>query len=215
MQLIRPDWPAPPNVHAVMTTRNSSEAELRALLPAEPARLRQVHGVQVVDLDRCDSSREGDAATTRKPNTVCAIKVADCMPVLLAHDAGSVIGAAHAGWRGLSAGVIEATIAAMALPGNRVIAWLGPAIGPKKYEVGDEVRDALVRRDAAAAIAFSPTRPGHWLLDLYTVARQRLRSLGVERIFGGGYCTHSDAHRFYSYRRDGTSGRMEAFLWIT
>ena len=214
-QFIRPDWPAPPNVRAVMTTRNSTEAQVRALLPAEPARLRQVHGVQVVDLDEAGFSTEGDAATTRMPNTVCAIRVADCMPVLLADEAGSVIGAAHAGWRGLSAGVIEATIAAMALPGNRIVAWLGPAIGPKKYEVGDEVRDAFVRRDAAAEIAFSPTRPGHWLLDLYTVARQRLRTQGVERIFGGGYCTYSDAQRFHSYRRDGTSGRMEAFLWIT
>ncbi len=214
MPFIRPDWPAPPNVHAVMTTRNSSEAELRALLPAEPVRLRQVHGVRVVDLDRSGFSREGDAATTRKPNTVCAIRVADCMPVLLADDAGRVIGAAHAGWRGLCAGVIEATIAEMALPGNRIVAWLGPAIGPKKYEVGDEVRDAFVRRDAAAEIAFSPTRAGHWLLDLYTVARQRLRGQGVERIFGGGYCTYSDAQRFHSFRRDGTSGRMEAFVWL-
>jgi YfiH family protein len=137
------------------------------------------------------------------------------MPVLLADDAGSVIGAAHAGWRGLSAGVLEATIAAMRVPGERIVAWLGPAIGPKVYEVGDEVRAAFVARDPAAEAAFSPNRPGHWLLDLYAVARQRLRGHGVERIFGGGFCTYSDPQRFYSYRRDGTGGRMAAFLWLT
>jgi YfiH family protein len=198
-----------------MTTRNTGEEELRALLPDEPAWLRQVHGVHVVNLDQPGSGGEGDAATTRKPNIVCAIKVADCMPVLLADDAGSVIGAAHAGWRGLSAGVLEATIEAMRVPGERIVAWLGPAIGPKVYEVGDEVRAAFVARDPAAEAAFSPNRPGHWLLDLYAVARQRLRGHGVERIFGGGFCTYSDPQRFYSYRRDGTGGRMAAFLWLT
>lgn len=212
--LIRPDWLAPENVRAVMTTRNTQEAELRALLPGEPAWLRQVHGTRVVDLDQPAVNPEGDAATTRMPNRVCAIKVADCMPVLLADENGGVIGAAHAGWRGLGAGVLEATIAAMHLPGKKIIAWLGPAIGPKVYEVGDEVRAAFVERDRAAEAAFTPTRPGHWLLDLYQVARQRLRARGVERIFGGGYCTYSDAERFYSYRRDGTSGRMAAYVWL-
>ena len=213
--LIRPDWLAPENVRAVMTTRNTPEADLRALLPGEPAWLRQVHGTRVVDLDQPAVNPEGDAATTRLPNRVCAIKVADCMPVLLADESGSVIGAAHAGWRGLCAGVIEATIEEMKIPGTRVVAWLGPAIGPEVYEVGDEVRAAFVQRDHAAEAAFTPTRPGHWLLDLYQVARQRLRARGVERIFGGGDCTYSDAERFYSYRRDGTSGRMAAYLWLS
>jgi YfiH family protein len=197
-----------------MSTRNTGEEELRALLPGEPVWLRQAHGIHVVYLDHPGFRSEGDAATTRTPNIVCSIKVADCMPVLLADDAGTVIGAAHAGWRGLCAGVLEATLAAMRVPGERIMAWLGPAIGPKVYEVGDEVRAMFVGRDPAAAAAFSPNRPGHWLLDLYAVARQRLRGQGVERIFGGDYCTYSDAKRFYSYRRDGTTGRMAAFIWL-
>ena len=213
MSLIEPRWPAPARVRALMTTRTTRESDLRPLLPRDPAWLRQVHGVGVVDLDRQEAG-EGDAAITRAANTVCAIRVADCMPVLLAEERGEVIGAAHAGWRGLSAGVLEATIEAMNVPGARLLAWLGPAIGPKVYEVGDEVRGAFLQRDAASQSAFSPTRPGHWLLDLYAVARQRLLARGVERIFGGGFCTYSDPGRFYSYRRDGSSGRMAALLWL-
>ena len=171
--------------------------------------MKQVHGTQVVDLDR-SADVEGDAAITVSRNRVCAIRVADCMPVLFADEKATVIGAAHAGWRGMSGGVLEATIAAMRVPGERLIAWLGPAIGPKVYEVGDEVRAAFKEKDA-----FSPTRPGHWLLDLYAVARRRLREHGVERIYGGGYCTYSDPARFHSYRRDGTGGRMAAFLWLS
>jgi YfiH family protein len=214
MELIHPDWTAPPNVHAVMTTRNTKEADLRALLPGEPAWLRQVHGTRVANLDRALPNPEADAAVTGIKNRVCAIRVADCMPVLLADESAQVIAAAHAGWRGLSAGVIENTIAAMGLPGEKLIAWLGPAIGPKAYEVGGEVREAFLQRDRAAEVAFAPARPGHWLLDLYTVARQRLHACGVGRISGGGYCTYSDAQRFYSYRRDGTSGRMAAYVWL-
>lgn len=213
-ELVLPDWPAPPNVRAVMTTRNTEEAALRALLPAEPAWLRQVHGTRVVDLDQVVSIPEADAAVTARRNRVCAIRVADCMPVLLADEAATVVGGAHAGWRGLSCGVIENTVRAMGMAGEKLLAWLGPAIGPKVYEVGDEVRLAFLSRDAAAEAAFSRARPGHWLLDLYTVARQRLRACGVQRIFGGGYCTYSDPQRFYSYRRDGTAGRMAAYIWL-
>jgi hypothetical protein len=136
------------------------------------------------------------------------------MPILLSDDEASVVGAAHAGWRGLSGGVIEATVEAMGVPGERLMAWLGPAIGPRVYEVGDEVRAAFIETHAQAAAAFSPTRPGHWLLDLYLVARQRLRRQGIERVFGGSFCTYTDAARFHSFRRDGTSGRMAAFLWL-
>ena len=214
-ELLVPDWPAPPGVRAVMTTRNTTEAELRGLLPGEPAWLRQVHGTRVVRLDQGVSNPEADAAVTATKNRVCTVRAADCMPVLLADESGTVVGAAHAGWRGLCAGVIEATLEEMQLPGNRVLAWLGPAIGPKVYEVGDEVRAAFLARDAAAETAFSPARPGHWLLDLYAVARQRLHSSGVDRIFGGGYCTYSDPQRFHSYRRDGTSGRMAALIWLS
>jgi YfiH family protein len=136
------------------------------------------------------------------------------MPVLLADESATAIGAAHAGWRGLSAGVIENTVQAMGIAGGKLLAWLGPAIGPTVYEVGEEVRSAFLARDAAAAAAFSPSRPGHWLLDLYAVARQRLRACGVERIFGGGYCTYSEPERFYSYRRDRTASRMAAYIWL-
>src|SRR6185436_12352676 len=144
------------------------------------------------------STRTADASFTRAKNIVCVAMAADCMPVLLAHEAGEVVGVAHAGWRGLSAGVIEATIGAMNVPANRVVAWLGPAIGPTAYEVGEEVRSAFVARAAQAATAFRPTRPGHWHLDLYAVARQRLAAQGVTRVFGGGFCTASDPARFFS-----------------
>jgi hypothetical protein len=207
--MIFPQWPAPAQVRAVMTTRDTRLEELHTLLPREPVWLRQVHGTGVVDLDR-PLALEGDAAMTRVASTVCAIQVADCMPVLLADEAGRVVAGAHAGWRGLSAGVIEATIEQMNVPGKSLVAWLGPAIGPRVYEVGDEVRAAFVEKDA-----FSATRPGHWLLDLYAVARRRLQRQGVERIFGGGFCTYSDPERFYSYRRDGRTGRMAAMIWLT
>ncbi len=207
--MILPQWPVPAQVRAAMTTRNTRLEELHALLPGEPVWLRQVHGTRVIDLDR-PAALEGDAAITRVAGTVCAIQAADCLPVLLADEAGTVVGGAHAGWRGLSAGVIEATIKQMDVPGKKLLAWLGPAIGPKVYEVGDEVRAAFVEKEA-----FSPTRPGHWLLDLYAVARRRLHEQGVERIFGGGFCTYSDPERFYSYRRDGRTGRMAALIWLT
>lgn len=207
--MIVPEWPAPARVRAVMTLRTTPDEDLRVALPSEPAWLEQVHGIHVVDLDK-DIARKGDAAITRAPGTVCTIRVADCMPVLLADDAGTVVGGAHAGWRGLSAGIIEATIDAMGVPGKRLVAWMGPAIGPAVYEVGDEVRAAFEEKEA-----FAPARPGHWLLDLYAVARRRLRGKGVERIFGGGYCTYSDAERFYSYRRDRVTGRMAAMVWLT
>lgn len=181
---------------------------MRALLPADPAWLRQVHGTHVVHLDK-SPKLEGDAAMTTMRLRVCAIRVADCMPVLLTDANATVVAAAHAGWRGLCAGVLENTIDAMAVPGREIVAWLGPAIGPRVYEVGDEVRGAFKEKDA-----FSPTRPGHWLLDLYAVARRRLEEKGVERVFGGDFCTYSDPARFYSYRRDGTKGRMVAFIWL-
>ena len=209
---IVPEWPAAARVRALMSTRATTDADLRAALPAEPAWLRQVHGTSVIQMP--STAREGDAAVTRSAGVVLTIRAADCMPILLTDDAGSVIGAAHAGWRGLSAGVVESTVHAMGVPGPQLLAWLGPAISARVYEVGDEVRTAFVEKDAAAAAAFSPTRPGHWLLDLYLVARQRLHAQGVERIFGGGFCTYTDPARFHSFRRDGTSGRMAAFLWL-
>jgi len=140
--------------------------------------------------------------------------VADCMPVLLADDAATVVAAAHAGWRGLCEGVLEATVGAMGAAPERLFAWLGPAIGPRVYEVGDEVRDAFLARDQASAQAFRAVRPGHWLLDLYAVAHQRLAAMGVARVYGGGLCTYSDPTRFFSYRRDRSTGRMAALIWL-
>jgi YfiH family protein len=219
--MIEADWPAPARVRALMTTRSmgdmagSGRDGLRAFVPGEPVWLTQVHGTTVLDLDQQQSSREGDAALTRTPGIVCAVGAADCMPVLLTDVAGSVVGAAHAGWRGLCSGVIEATFSAMSVKPERTLAWLGPAIGPKVYEVGEEVREAFLDRDKAASTAFVATRAGHWLLDLYAVARQRLANMGVTNIYGGAACTYTDAGRFYSYRRDRTKARMAALIWLT
>jgi YfiH family protein len=208
--MIVPDWPAAARVRALVTTRGSGAPKL----PAPPAWLRQVHGTGVVDAAEAAGEPEADASIARVAGVVCAVKAADCMPLLLADDAGSVVGAAHAGWRGLAAGVVEATIDAMRAPGQTLIAWLGPAIGPEVYEVGEEVRGAFIARDARAATAFTPSRPGHWRLDLYAVARQRLAARGVTRVYGGDFCTYSEPARFPSYRRDGTRERIAAFVWL-
>ncbi len=208
--MIRPDWPAPPAVRALVTTRGEPDPQL----PAPPAWLKQVHGTRVVDAAAACDRPQADAAVARAPGVVCAVQAADCMPVLFADDAGSVVGAAHAGWRGLAAGVIEATVAAMRVPPERLLAWLGPAIGPAHYEVDAMVRDAFLARDAGAAAAFAAHRPGHWLLDLYAVARRRLEAAGVTRVHGGGFCTYSDPARFPSWRRDRTRERIAAFVWL-
>jgi polyphenol oxidase len=212
--VILPEWAAPPRVRALVTTRDfgdladeAARRKLRALLPAEPAWLKQVHGTRLVDLDT-DVEREADAALTRRLETVCIVKAADCMPVLFADVAGSAVAAAHAGWRGLAAGVLEATVEAMRVPRQDLIAWLGPAIGPQVYEVGEDVRRAF----AGYPHAFVPTRPGHWRLDLYAVARAKLR--GLKAVSGGGFCTYSDSQRFFSFRRERTSARMAAAIWL-
>lgn len=220
-ELIAPDWPAPRNVRALVTTRDfgdlkseSSRARLRALLPADPRWLRQVHGTGAVDASLRAGAVEADASFTRRRHVVCAVMVADCLPVLLAEERGEVIGIAHAGWRGLSAGVIESTVRAMDVPPGRLIAWLGPAIGPEAYEVGAEVREAFLAKDERAEGAFARTRPGRWRLDLYAVARMRLAAVGVARVSGGGFCTHTEQERFFSYRRDGAAQRMGAAIWL-
>ena len=214
--MIAPDWKAPAPVRAFVTTRELGDLKdaavrekLRPLLPADPAWLRQVHGAHVIDLD-ADAMREGDAVFTRQPQTVCVVQMADCMPVLFADEAGTAVAAAYAGWRGLAGGVLEAAVAAMRIPAHKLLAWLGPAIGPRAYEVGEDVHAAFRGHE----IAFSPARPGHWMLDLYAIARQRLSGAGVTRIYGGGLCTYSEPERFYSYRRDRTAARMGAFIWL-
>ena len=236
---IVPDWPAPPGVRSLITTRNgggsagayasfnlglrtgddeatvhANRQRLRAWLPQEPKWLRQVHGAQVVVADGLAGIPEADASIARYAGTVCAVMIADCLPVLLCDEAGSVVGIAHAGWRGLSSEVIEHTVRATGVAPRGLLAWLGPAIGPDAFEVGNEVRDAFVTNDPAAAIAFMPYRQGKWLADLFTLARQRLARCGVQRVFGGGLCTHRDPARFYSYRRDPVTGRMAALIWL-
>ena len=235
---IVPDWPAPPAVRAFITTRAggvsagpyasfnlglragddpgavaANREQLRALLPQEPKWLRQVHGAGVVEADALTDVPEADAAVARRPGTVCAVMVADCIPVLLADREGKLVAVAHAGWRGLAAGVIEKTVARMALDPARILAYLGPGIGPRAFEVGADVRDAFLARDAQSEAAFTPRAPGKWLADLFALARRRLAGAGVTSVHGGGLCTYSDAQRFYSYRRERVTGRMAALIW--
>ena len=237
--MILPDWPAPPNVKSLMTTREggvsctpwaslnlgdhvgddpahvaANRARLREMLPAEPGWLRQVHSDRVVDLGR-DANLEADASFTREKGRVCAVLTADCLPVLFCDRAGSVVAAAHAGWRGLAGGVLEATVAAMQVDPGELLAWMGAAIGPAAFEVGDEVRAAFVGRHAATAAAFVPQpAPGKWLADIYQLARIRLESVGVRAVYGGGRCTFGEPDSFFSYRRDGVTGRMASLIWL-
>lgn len=236
---IVPDWPAHAHVRALVTTRNGgvsqgpyssfnlglkvnddparvaeNRARLREHLPAAPRWIAQVHGNHVVDAAAVETPVEADASFTRAPDVPCAVMVADCMPVLLSDRSGTVVAAAHAGWRGLSSGVIENTVRAMGVAPREVVAWMGPAIGPSAFEVGADVREAFVSQDAGAAPAFVDHRPGKWLADLFWLARRRLQAVGVASIHGGGLCTVSDPARFFSHRRDRVSGRMAALVWL-
>ncbi|MFC4159522.1 peptidoglycan editing factor PgeF [Chitinimonas lacunae] len=238
--LLRPDWPLPPGVGALYSTRDggvslppyrslnlgdhvgddpaavaANRSLLRRSLPGQPVWLRQVHGLEVIDVAQvAQEAPEADAAVAFAPGRVCAVLTADCLPVLFARDDGSAVGAAHAGWRGLAGGVLEATVEKLGGAAG-LSAWLGPAIGPEAFEVGAEVREAFLAHDAAAEMAFRPTGlPGKWWADLYRLARLRLAALGVERVYGGGACTVSEAERYFSYRRDGRTGRMACLVWL-
>ena len=186
-------------------------------LPNEPHWLTQVHGTEVHRVLTPVSTPEpviADAAVSDVPGAVLTVLTADCLPVLFAAHDGSEVGIAHAGWRGLAAGVLEATVSAMRSSPDQISAWFGPAAGPSRYEIGDEVRAAFVDSDPAAASCFTATCPSHQLIDLYALARRRLASVGVTAVSGGELCTISDASRFYSYRRDGRTGRMASLIWI-
>lgn len=239
-QCIVPDWPAPAGVKALQTTRRGgvsaapydslnlgdhvgdaslavvrNRMSLGNLLPSEPVWLKQVHGTTVIDTQVAGcGAPQADACISRQRGAVCVVMTADCLPVLLCDEQGSVVGAAHAGWRGLCDGVIEQTVQAMNVPPQQLLAWLGPAIGPQSFEVGDEVRAAFVAKQSAAETAFVAHGAGKWLADIYRLARLRLEALGVMRIHGGGLCTVSDGERFFSYRRDGATGRMGSFIWL-
>jgi polyphenol oxidase len=239
---IVPDWPVAAQVRAVTTTRQGGvsrgcytsmnpadhvdddpAAVLRnrqilqqvLKLPAQPLWLRQVHGTRVVNAAIVEAGATADAAMCSQRGVVCAVLTADCLPVLLADTAGRCVAAIHAGWRGLAAGVIEQTAMAMGRPGESLLAWLGPAIGPSVYQVGDEVRDTFIAHNRQAASAFVPGPDGGWFADLYELARQRLAACRVTAVYGGGYCSFTDAERFYSYRRDGATGRMATLIWLT
>lgn len=234
---LTPEWPAPPGVRAASTLRTGGlsqgpfarlnlgdhvgdEAEAvhanrqRVVaglgLPSEPVWLRQVHGARVVDAAAA-AGLEADGTFTSERGRVCAVMTADCLPVLLCSLDGDCVAAVHGGWRSLAAGILEAAVGAMGT--TRVMAWLGPAIGPAAFEVGSEVRDVFVGRDAALAAAFRAVAHDKWLADIYAIARRQLLTLGVDACYGGDHCTHSDPDRFYSYRRDGVTGRMATLIW--
>ena len=238
---LSPEWPAPPGVTALTTIRpggisrgpfasmnlaahvgddpEAVAANRRALraaldLPAEPLWLNQVHGTGVVDAGNGagEATPEADAAVSVVAGKACAVLTADCLPVLLAAKDGRAVAAAHAGWRGLAAGVLEAAVARLGVPPDTLLAWLGPAISQAAFEVGDEVRAAFVAADPEAAAAFLPNAAGRWQADLYALARRRLSAAGVAAVYGGGECTYDDSGRFYSYRREARCGRMASII---
>jgi YfiH family protein len=243
--LITPHWPAPANVGALSTTRiggvstapfasfnlgdhvddqsqsvSANRQQLQRMLGEGVGCqwLRQVHGINVVPLDRVGAVIEADAATTQQAGVACLVMTADCLPVLFCDRQGTRVAAAHAGWRGLVDGVLEATLGALGAPAEDVICWLGPAIGPQAFEVGDEVRHAFCIQQPGAQHAFAaravPGQSQKWLADIYQLARLRLQRAGVTAIYGGDYCTFSDTERFFSYRRDGRTGRMASLIWL-
>ena len=235
-----PDWPAPPRVRAFVTTRSGGTSQgeyatmnlgmnsgddparvagnraiVRSHLPGDPAYLAQVHGADVADVDvPVPGLVRADAAVASRPGGVAVVLTADCMPVFLCDRSGGRVAVAHAGWRGMAAGVIENAVRALRCDAADVLAWLGPTIGPDAFEVGAEVREAFVARDANAEAAFRPHKPGKYMADLYHLARQRLAAVGVRQVGGGGFCTFHEPARFFSYRRVQKSGRMGAFIWI-
>ncbi|MDH2916583.1 MAG: peptidoglycan editing factor PgeF [Gallionella sp.] len=237
---IVPDWPAPANVKALQTTRNGgisvapydslnlgshvgdapravahNRQLLSSLMPSEPVWLEQVHGVIVANADTASCLPQADACIARHSGAVSVVMTADCLPVLLCDEDGTVVGAAHAGWKGLAAGIIEATVRAMDVAPHKLMAWLGPAIGQQAFEVGEEVRAAFVAHHARAAAAFvAHDAQGKYHADIYMLAQQRLNEMGVARVFGGDFCTYHQKQAFFSYRRDGMTGRMGTFIWL-
>ncbi|MCG5510838.1 peptidoglycan editing factor PgeF [Ectothiorhodospira lacustris] len=239
--LLVPAWPAPAGVRSISTTRaggvsrppfddfnlglnngddpkavihNRRLLRQRLGLPREPCWLHQVHGIRVVETSCCGDQPAADAVVAFAPGPPCVVMTADCLPVLFCDHAGTRVGAAHAGWRGLAGGVLEATVEALGCPPGELMAWLGPCIGPGAFEVGDEVRAAFLQQDPGAHDAFAPSSTGRWLADLRMLARRRLSACGLRSIQAETACTFSDARRFYSFRRDGETGRMATLIWL-
>lgn len=241
LRFLHPDWPAPANVRALHTLRsggasagayasfnlgehvgddparvaqNRANLRIAARLPADPVWLRQVHGTRVVDAAAATPGIEADGAYARRPYVVCGVMTADCLPIFVCDRKGGEVGLLHAGWRGLAAGIIEAALNELQSPAEELLVWFGPAIGPRAYEVGAEVRAAFMRHDARAADAFAPGAGDRWYMDLCRLARQRLAARGVTAIYGGAYCTATQPDLFFSYRRDGVTGRMASLIWF-
>jgi YfiH family protein len=242
MNWIIPDWPAPSNVRAVATTRtggvssgpyaslnlgthvgddaeavreNRRRVRETLTLSHEPAWLNQVHGTNVVAASAYAEPPAADASFAFGAGPACVVMTADCLPVVFCDEAGTRVAAAHAGWRGLADGVLEATVAALQAPSSRLLAWLGPAIEQAAFEVGSEVRERFMRADESAAVAFAPNERGRWQADIYTLARLALRRIGITRIYGGGFACFADRERFFSYRRDTQTGRMATLIWLS
>ena len=213
MSMITPDWPAPPNVVAGTTTKTMPDG----VLPRELQYLNQVHGTTVVPIAQVREAAapvDADAVTGNRPGDHCAVRTADCLPILFCARDGSEIAAAHGGWRGVLAGIVENTVDALATDAADLLVWLGPAISQKAFEVGAEVHQAFVAGDPVAAACFAPNERGRWQADLYGLARQRLHKCGVRAIYGGNWCTFTDAATFWSYRRDATAARMVSFIHL-
>ncbi len=246
LQFIIPNWPAPNNVKALQTTRNGGVSQtpyaslnfgahvnddgiavaknrqlLSPYLPSEPVWVNQVHGVEVIDAAQSTCLQDADASFTTQTNVVCVTMTADCLPVLLCDKAGTVVAAVHAGWRGLCDGAIEATVNKLPVERSEILVWLGPAIGPDAFEVGDEVRQQFMQHDSQAELAFK-ANASKWLCNMYLIAQQRLNKLGVTQVYGGGdhenssdnFCTYTDEARFFSFRRDNVTGRMASLIWL-
>lgn len=239
--IILPDWPAPQHIKALTTTRfggvsqkpyqdfnlgahvgdnplavaqNRQILREQLSLRNEPLWLNQVHGNEIIQADITEKTTPtADGSFTQKPNVVCTIMTADCLPILLCDRAGKQVAAIHGGWRSLAADIIDVALKQFAIPGQEILAWLGPAIGPEVFEVGDEVRDMFIAQDPQAELAFIATKPGKWLCNIYLIARQHLNKRGVTAIYGGNFCTYAESDRFFSYRRDQTTGRMASMIW--
>ncbi len=242
MEFIFPEWPAPAAIKTAITTRHGGVSEgdfaslnLAAHVGDDPQAVQenrrrlagaldliqpfgwmsQVHGIRVVDAGQSVTSQEADAVYTDRPDRICAVLTADCLPLLVCDRQGKEVAAIHAGWRGLAAGVIEASLQKFQASPDDLLVWLGPAIGPEVFEIGQEVYDIFVQQHQTAASCFSPTRPGHYLADLYALARLRLALQGVNQVYGGGFCTYTQADQFFSYRRSPVTGRMASLIWIS
>ena len=241
MHWIKADWPAPAMVHAGTSTRGGgfSPAPYDSLniathvgddnkivcrnraalcnslaLPMQPCWLKQTHSTKVINAADYNSGDEADGCIATNKRAVCVVMTADCLPLLLCDKEATAVAALHTGWRGLINGIIESGVALFEKPGDSILAWLGPAIGPQAFEVGEDVFQAFVRQDSETEACFQPLSPKKWLVDLYALARRRLQNLGIDAVYGGSFCTYSDPVRFYSYRRDGQCGRMASLIWL-